>query len=54
MNFENCKKVITQYLEAKEAMKKLMKKQCENCKEKVCHCDECPIFINGQCRWDIN
>lgn len=52
MNFEDCKKVIIQYLEAKEAMRELMK-QCEKCKEKACHCNECPIFINGQCRWDI-
>ena len=53
MNFENCKKIIKQYLEAKQAMKELME-QCANCKEKTCHCEECPIFINGQCRWDIN
>lgn len=53
MNFEDCKKVIAEYVKAKEAMKKL-EKQCENCKEKMCHCNECPLFINGQCRWDIN
>ena len=53
MNFEDCKKVMRQYLEAKAAMKELMK-QCENCNDKMCHCnDECPMFINEQCRWDV-
>ena len=53
INFEDCKKIMRQYLEAKQAMKKLMEK-CKNCKEKTCHCnDECPMFINGQCRWDL-
>lgn len=51
MNFEDCKKVMRQYLEAKKAMEEL-RKQCATCKESICHCNEgCPMMIDGQCRF---
>ena len=51
MNFEDCKKIMIQYLEAKEAMKQLMIKCATCCEEQYCHCNECPMFIDEQCKF---
>ena len=50
MNFEDCKKVMIQYLEAKKAMDEL-RKQCATCKENICHCNECPMWIDEKCNF---
>ena len=54
MNFEDCKKVFTEYLIGELSQIELMawaSKHCEYCKEKVCHCIECPLFINRECKF---
>lgn len=49
MKFEDCRKVMLQYIKAKQAMEKLMKEHCKLCSEKCCHCSECPMLVNGEC-----
>ena len=51
MNFEDCKKIMLQYLEAKEAIRKL-KEKCETCDYCTAYCNECPFSTeDGQCKW---
>lgn len=51
MNFEDCKKIMIQYLEAREALHNLMLNHCANCTERIHHCDECPMLIDGACKF---
>jgi len=51
MNFEDCKKVMIQYLEAKKAMEKLRLEHCIKCEERICHCNECPMMTNDGCKF---
>ena len=53
MKFEDCRKIMLQYMKTKEAMKKLME-QCQHCNEKCCHCSECPMLMNGVCNFPDN
>ena len=53
-NFEDCKKVMQQYLNHEISGSELRNwgyEHCENCKERACHCDDCPMFIDGACRF---
>ena len=52
MNFEECKKVMNQYLNAEITKEDLLHwagEHCNECTERVCHCAECPMFIEKQC-----
>ena len=54
MNFEDCKKVFRQYLWARISKEELLNwasEHCENCEEKACHCNECPMMHEDNCRF---
>ena len=53
MKFEDCRKIMLQYIKAREAMRQLMDK-CQKCDEKCCHCSECPMLVDGQCAFPDN
>ena len=55
-NFEDCKKVFKQYLEGTMTELELENWaaiHCDNCRERVCHCNECPLFVNGECKFCV-
>ena len=54
MKFEDCKKIMLQYLNGDMTKQELVawgEAHCMNCTERVCHCSECPMMIDGQCRF---
>lgn len=56
MNFEDCKNVMNSYLighMTKEEITTWAIEHCNNCKEKICHCNDCPMYINGSCKFPI-
>lgn len=54
MNFEECKKIMIQYINKEITSSELdiwAVKHCPNCKERVCHCNECPMWIDEKCKF---
>ena len=54
MNFEDCKKVMQQYLDKQMSLdnfKQWATVHCTNCDHAICHCSECPMFINECCNF---
>ena len=54
MNFEDCKKVMIQYINRQITSFELetwASEHCTNCKERVCHSDECPLSVDGKCNF---
>lgn len=53
-NFEECKKVFIKYLEkqiTEQELKAWASAHCSHCKDMACHCNECPMFINEDCKF---
>ena len=54
MNFEDCKKVMIQYLEKQitlDEFKEWASAHCANCNHAICHCMECPMFFDETCNF---
>ena len=53
MSFEDCKKVMIQYLNYEMSKGEFLMwaaEHCDTCEERVCHCDECPMN-EGECKF---
>ena len=56
MNFEDCKEVFLQYLNSeitKQELGQWASEHCDNCKEKACYCDDCPMMMEGNCMFPL-
>lgn len=56
MNFEDCRKMMLKRLTGEITAEELMTwsaKHCTHCEERVCHCEECPMLIQGDCRFGV-
>lgn len=54
MNFEDCKKVFILRIEGKITKEELEiwgKEHCQECEYCAAYCNECPLYINEECRF---
>lgn len=54
MDFNDCKKMMLKQLLGEITSEELMAwaaKHCTQCEERACHCNKCPMMIDGQCKF---
>ena len=55
MNFEDCKKVMNEWIDGTMPANNAINwfwNRCFDCKETRCHCHECPLFYEGECKFE--